>query len=91
MTLGSARRYYLGKSKQANERQDEELADVFRDKQSKEPGASLPDDFPHLTALAEQGYTAVEDLTGVSTGELCTAGLTTREASEVLTALSQLT
>ncbi len=90
MTIKTARRYYLGKSRKLREREEEGLADVFSAKQNAEPGADLPSGFPHSEALEACGYTTIEDLDGASETELSAAGFSVSESSEILTELEQL-
>lgn len=85
MTVGSPRRYYLGKRQQA-EQSENDLADVWRAKQEAESGEELPDDFPYAERLAEAGYVAFDDLDGADAAELVAQGFTTREATAILAA-----
>ncbi len=85
--LGSARRYYLSKRRQAEEAGDRALAAVWQSKQLSEPGEALPDTFPSREQLAPAGYTTFEDLRGASTEELVNAGLPLYEAAAALAAL----
>ncbi len=88
-TITTTRRYYLLKA-QATDR-DGGFASTWWGKQEGEPGVALPTGFPSKAALATAHYTTVEDLTGAGTKELvCEAGLTTKQAEAVLTALAAL-
>lgn len=69
---------------------DGDAAAVWQSKQEAEPGTPLPDDFAHHAELTELGYTAREDLDGADAYELENAGLTRRQATEVLAAFAAL-
>lgn len=88
--IGSPRRYYLSKRHAAIDNGDRALALVWRSKQEAEPGTALPSDFPHLTALQGCGYKTTEDLNGADVQELTELGFETREATAILTALSEI-
>ena len=85
-TLNTPRRYYLQKRRKARALSDATEM-VFQAKQDAEPGTPLAATFPHLTQLATAGYTTTEDLDGADEDELVTAGLTRREAQDVVAAL----
>lgn len=90
----SARRYYLHKRKW-HLLADSDMATQLHAKQAAEPGTALPATFPSLTKLATALYTTVEDLDGADATELTApvatgAGLTSREATAVLAALTPL-
>ena len=88
--LKSVRRVYLGKRRQAFER-DSPITTQWHGKQGEEPGTALPSDFPFLALLAAGFYTTVEDLDGADTDELrLYVGLSLRDATAVLTALTPL-
>lgn len=81
------RRYYLHKRLEARlyERSDSDT--VWRAKQEAEPGTPIADGFPFKTELAAVGYTATEDLDGADVDELVRAGLTQKQAKQVIAAL----
>jgi hypothetical protein len=83
-----ARRYYLLKRHAAAARRDDGLAAAWHAKQELEPGTALPADLPALSRLNAAGYTAREDLDGATTDELQRHGLSHREASAVIKALT---
>lgn len=88
-TIVSPRRYYLLKAQAAD--CDGGFASTWWGKQEGEAGTALPNGFPSKAALATAHYTTVEDLTGAGTTELAReAGLTTAQATAVLTALAAL-
>lgn len=89
-TLGSARRYYLGKRKAAADRCDDDSEALWKGKQEAEPGTELPSDFTLRSRLSAAGYTAEEDLDGADVDELINAGFTQREAEAVITAFEAL-
>lgn len=89
--IGTPRRYYLLKRHAARTRGERALEGVWRSKQEAEGGTGLPATFPSLTALSLAGYTHVEDVDGATAAELAdNAGLSTREAEAVLSALASL-
>jgi len=81
------RRYFLLARQNA---WDEGVAAVWRAKQEAQPGTALPESFPARAALAAAGYTTVEDLDGANESELSGAGLSTREARDVISAAKAL-
>lgn len=85
--LTNVRRYYLQKRRKAREIEDWALETVWQAKQEAEPGTALGARFPHRAVLSTAGYTTTEDLDGADRAELVTAGLTTREAQDVIGAL----
>lgn len=87
-TLGSVRRYLLHKRRLAREAGDWALVNVWQAKQEAEPGSALGASVPHQTALEPLGYTTAEDLDGADVDELESAGLTRRQAEDVIGALS---
>jgi hypothetical protein len=88
-TVVSPRRFYLLKAQAAD--LDGGFASTWWGKQEGEAGTALPDGFPSLAALTAAHYTTVQDLTGAGTTELVReAGLTTKQAEAVLTALAAL-
>lgn len=90
MSLGSARRYYLGKRRQTFER-SEDITTQWHAKQDAEPGVALPSAFPFRVQLVAAFYSTVEDLDGANSTELRNfAGLTLREADAVFVALKPL-
>lgn len=86
-SLGSARRFYLSKRRQALDVGDTGLAGVWRAKQEAQPGAPLPGTFPAAEALSTAGYTTYEDLQGASVNELVGAGISLTDATAALAAL----
>lgn len=86
------RRYYLHKRLEARVQcgGDDQLETVWQAKQEAEPGTPLPPTFPHLATLAPLGYTTTEDLDGADVCELERAGLSARDAEEVIAAISPL-
>lgn len=92
--LGTARRYYLLKGREAKARREDSLALAWWSKQSALSGTDLPEGFPSKTALAGLRYTKVEDLKGESASadlaELTAAGLPRKEAVVVIAALEDL-
>lgn len=83
-----ARRYYLGMRLQAAARQDWAAASVWQHKQEAEPGTALVATFPHRSVLVAIGYSTTEDLDGADAQELIDAGLSKRQATDVIGALS---
>ena len=92
--IGTARRYYLLKGREAEARGEDGLALVWWSKQDALSGTDLPADFPSKTALAALRYTKVEDLKGENVSadiaELTAAGLPRKEAQAVIAALEDL-
>jgi hypothetical protein len=88
--LKTPRRYYLHKRLEARLYYCDDSDGVWKAKQEAQPGTPLPDDFAHRTTLADLGYTASEDLDGADADELERAGLTQRQATEVIAALAAL-
>lgn len=85
------RRYYLLKRRFFTDVDFQPpLAGAYRHKQEAEPGTDLPADFPALSALAQLGYTTVEDLDGANTDELRDHGLSAKAAQDVIDALAKL-
>lgn len=82
----SARRYYLRKWRELEERCQSELARLFRNKQLELPGTLLSAGFPAQTELARAGYLAVEDLVGAELDELVDLGLDEDTAARVIAA-----
>lgn len=80
------RRYYLAKRRAARvlQQNDEQ---VWQAKQEAEQGTALAGTFPHRAILATLGYTTIEDIDGADADELRRAGLTARQAEDVLGAL----
>jgi hypothetical protein len=88
-TALSPRRYYLAKMRSHLK----DGLDIWREWQGKhleQPGTDLASDFPSKTALESAGYVAIEDFDGATSAELVAAGLTTRQAAAVLTAIAAL-
>lgn len=86
------RRHRLLKRFACADRQDDDLAAVWRAKQEALTGQDLPDDFIHRAALVAAGYSTVEDIDGASADELVKrAGLSRREGLAVLTQIAALT
>lgn len=91
MPIRSARRYFLLKAQAEESQADPDLGGVWRSRQQDEPGTALPETFPHRARLVARGYSTHEDLDGADPKELVRqAGLSQREAREVLTALEAL-
>lgn len=88
--IKSARRYYLHKRLEARLYFCDDADGVWRAKQEAEPGTPLPSDFPIREALAALGYTTSQDLDGADAAELERAGLTTRQANEVIAAFAAI-
>lgn len=86
-SVGTPRRYYLGKRIDAALVGDTALELAWAAKQEAQPGTALPTSFPYRTALAALGYTTTEDLTGADATELQFAGLTPSQADDVIAAL----
>ena len=84
------RRYCLAKRLQAREDGNNAIEAVWQSKQEAESSTALPDDFPHLSALAALGYTTEADLDGACAAELTDLGMSQREARTVLTAFADL-
>ncbi len=87
-TVGSARRYYLGKRRQAHERGELALESVWEAKQQAEAGTPLADDFPYRARLVAAFYETNEDLIGADAEELAPLGFSAREAATILAELS---
>jgi hypothetical protein len=85
--LGSARRYYLSKRRQAADAGELGLERAWQAKQEAQPGTPLPGSFPAAAALASAGYPTNEDLRGASVDELVGAGLSLTDATAALAAL----
>lgn len=83
----TTRRFYLLKRIAASEAGERAIASVWKTKQEAEPGTALSNSFPSRSALADVGYTTLEDLRGASIDELVSIGLSTPEAEAVLAAL----
>jgi len=89
--LKSYRRYCLMKRVVATRSGETANAQLWRNKQEEQPGAALPDDFPHRSELAAAGYTTKEDIIGADDVELNdVAGLTLRAAASVIAAAEAL-
>lgn len=86
----SARRYYLGKRLEARRRLEFALEATWRAKQEAEPSTPLAEDFPSKATLETAGYTTQEDLFGATQDELIWAGLSTTEATRVMSELAKL-
>jgi len=86
----TARRFYLHKRHMAAQYEDSDLDLTWRAKQEAEPGSALPEYFPHQAALEAQGYTKREDIDGADAAELVRAGLTQRQATDVIAAFAAL-
>ena len=86
-TIGSVRRYCLHKRRKARETGITALEVVWQAKQEAEPGVALGASFPHLAEITPLGYTTDTDLDGADQAELTSAGLTIRQAQDVLGAL----
>lgn len=84
----SVRRYYLVKRLYARQLDLEES--IWKAKQDAQLGESLPSNFPHRSALAELGYSAVEDLDGADIDELNGQGFTRLQAQAIFAALTPL-
>ena len=89
-SLKTARRYYLGKRREAAALDQYAVSDVWGAKQEAEPGTVLPSGFPVASKLALLNYTTVQDIDGANEEELRCAGLTSREATAVIAALQPL-
>lgn len=87
MSIGSARRYYLGKRLGAARGGDPALGGAWRALQEAEPGTSLSGSFPARSKLVAAGYSTVEDIDGADVSELQAAGLTRAEATAALAAI----
>ena len=87
-TVNNTRRYYLLKRIYARQNNIEDGAWIA--KQLAIAGTALPATFPHLTALAEHGYTAVEDLDGADADELTRLGFGTHQAKAIMKAFANL-
>ena len=85
--LRNVRRYYLQRRRYWRVRDETSLAAVFQSKQEAEPGELLGLTFPHRSALSLLGYPTDADLDGADDDELVTAGLTRKQAREVIAAL----
>ena len=86
MAINNLRRFYL--HKRIDDRQnDVDASMIWQGKQEAIPGTALPTDFPHLSVLAEIGYTTTDDLDGADADELRKAGLTPAQAEQVIAAL----
>jgi len=81
------RRYYLHKRLEARLFEDSDLETSWQAKQEAEPGVALSVGFPNRSELAAIGYTTTEDLDGADEAELVRAGLTQRQAQDVIAAL----
>jgi hypothetical protein len=88
-TVPSPRRYYLAKMRYSL-KDGLEVWREWQGKQLEQTGTDLASDFPAKTALATAGYVAVEDFDGATPAELVAVGLTTRQATAVLTAIAAL-
>lgn len=84
------RRYYLLKARAARHLEDDGLARAWLAKHDAMPGTPLPDDFPSRQVLIAAGYTAAEDVDGITITELLDLGLSLKEADAVLRALCAL-
>jgi hypothetical protein len=89
-TIGSARRYYLHKRLEARLYLDDDADGVWKAKQEAEAGIPLPSTFAHRATLVGLGYSTSADLDGADAAELERAGLTTRQANEVIAAFAAL-
>jgi hypothetical protein len=88
--LKRPRRYLLLKRLSSRTTEDG-LWNVWKQAQEAQPGTALSAGFPSLSALAEAGYTTIEDLDGADAAELKdNCGLSARDAQAVLTALAPL-
>lgn len=86
----SARRYYLGKRHESRRRLEFALEATWQAKQEAEPGTPIADGFPSKAKLGTAGYTTTEDLLGATLDELIWAGLSTTEATRVMSELAKL-
>jgi hypothetical protein len=90
-TVNSVRRYYLHKRLEARLYQGEDDSElVWAGKQEAEPGTALAEGFPLRAELTELGYSTVQDLDGADEDELVRAGLTAKQARQVLAAFAAL-
>ena len=85
--LRSARRYYLGKRREARLSGQKAHELTWQAKQEAEPGTALAANFPARAALVAAGYTTTADLDGADVDELRDAGLSTRDAEAAIAAL----
>lgn len=86
-TVGSPRRYYLLKSREATKRRDGALASAWRALQLGQPGgAALPATLAGYAALTAAGYVATNDVVGADEAELRDAGLSPSDARDVVAA-----
>lgn len=87
--LSNPRRYYLHQRIEARQVEDDSER-VWQAKQEAQPGTALPSDFPWRAELETMGYTAREDIDGADADELVRAGLTERQANDVISAAKAL-
>lgn len=87
MSIENPHRYLLLKAHAADRRGDGELAATWRGKHQGLAGTALAADFPLRARLLAAGYQHTEDITGADEHELVEAGLTRREALQVLAAI----
>lgn len=89
--IKTPRRYYLHKRLDARlYRGEDDIETVWKAKQEGEPGTVLGSSFPLRATLAGIGYTTVQDLDGADEAELERAGLTRKQAQQVLAAFAAL-
>jgi hypothetical protein len=82
-----SRRYYLHKRLEARLYSFDDSEAFWRAKQEAEPGTPLAATLPHRSALADVGYSTVEDLDGADEAELVRAGLNQSQAKAIINAL----